>query len=596
MKPRETDLKQEGFVHLHVHSHMSMLDGAATIIDIVDEACRLKMPAIAITDHGNLFAASEFYEYARHRGIKPIIGIEIYLTPYDHADFSQKTPLYHLILLARNKTGYMNLVRLSSLAFTEGFYYRPRIDFDQLKKHSAGLIALSSCISGEVARKSLEEDREGAVAAIRKYQRIFGKENFYVEIQNHGIPEQLKVLDRLVKVARLCNAPIVATNDSHYVKAKDWLTQDLLMCVRTKSLFEDKHRFKFSSKEFYLKSSREMKSLFCDYPDAIENTLKIAARCNLTVKSSRSLVCEKQLAEVKDYPEKVDTLCHNRLCNMILTEGLRKIYHERLKEELVVLEEMGCREYLLLLSDLKKHIEQEGFAIEIFNKDWARSLIAYLLGLSNKDPIEQGLSAARVNKKGHGDLFEVTIRANTMGEFAVTQHLVKQHGIRKIANIIKFKHLSARSSVRAIGRILGVGADVTGTILKAVPARSRLQLKECIKVVPELNKMFYRGTSLQKKILRLALKIDGFSLHSEVNPHQLLISFGNIDELSPVMLDHRSKILVTQFKKSDLRGYPFISVFFQNYAPAKIHDYNQKMMDDVQILMADKPCRDDSHH
>lgn len=590
MKPRETDLKQKGFVHLHVHSHMSMLDGAATIKDIVDEACRLKMPAIAITDHGNLFAASEFYEYARHRGIKPIIGIEAYLTPSNHAEFNRTTPLYHLILLARNEIGYMNLYKLSSLAYTEGFYYRPRIDFDQLKMHSAGLIALSSCISGEVARKLLDEDEEGAVAAIKKYQRIFGKANFYVEIQNHGIPEQLKILNHLAKVARLCDAPIVATNDTHYVKSEDWLTQDLLMCVRTKSLFEDKHRFKFSSKEFYLKSAQEMKSLFCDYPDAIENTVRIAARCNLTVKSFRLPLCGKQLAEAKDFAEKADKLCYNRLCNMVLTGRLQKIYRERLKKELVVTEEMGCREYLMLLSDLKKHIEQEGFIIEVFNKVWTGSLIAYLLGLSNTDPVKQGLDAARLSKNENGDPFAVTIRADQLGKFAVTQYLVKKHGIRKTANIIKFKHLSSRSSIRAIGRILGVGADVTGKISKTVPARSRLQLKECIKVVPELNKMFCKGTSLQKKILRLALKINGFCLHSAVNPHQLLISFENIDELLPVMLDHRSNILVTQFKKNDLKAYPFVAVLFQNYVPAKIHDDNQKMMDDIQILMTGKPC------
>ncbi len=568
MKTKKPVCKQGEFIHLHVHSHMSMLDGAATIKDIVDEACRLKMPAIAITDHGNLFAASEFYEYARHRGIKPIIGIETYLTPYDHADFSQKTPLYHLILLARNEIGYMNLVRLSSLAFTKGFYYRPRIDINQLEKHSAGLIALSACISGEVARKLLEEDEVGAVAAIKKYQRIFGKENFFVELQSHGIPEQLKILDRLVKIARLCDAPIVATNDSHYVKAKDWLTQDLLMCVRTKSLFEDKHRFKFSSKEFYLKSAQEMKRLFCDYPDAIDNTLKIAARCNLTVESSRSLVCRKQLAEVKNYPEKADTLCYNRLCNMALPEGLRKIYRERLKEELAVTETMGWNRYLLLLMDLKKHIEQEGFKIEISNKARIGSLVVYFLGLSETDPIQKGLNDS-ITSKTRGAMFEVTIRANKLARFAVSQYLVKQFGIRRTAGIVQFRHFAARSSVGAIGRILGVRADTIADITRHIPARTRMRLKECIKSVPELNTMFYKGTSLQKKILCFALKIDRLSLNTEVNPHRLLISFENIDELLPVMLDHRSKELVTQFEKSFLQDYPFISVVFQDFNSGK---------------------------
>lgn len=569
MKPESPGFNGGEFVHLHVHSHMSMLDGAATTKDIIDEACRLNMPAIAITDHGNLFAASEFYDYAQHRGIKPIIGMEAYLTPSEHAYFSRSLPLFHLVLLARNDIGYINLVKLASLAYIEGFYYKPRIDFKQLEKYSEGLIALSSCILGEVSRKLLEEDEDGAVAAIKNYQRIFGKDNFYVEIQNHGIPEQIKILNPLVKVARLCDAPIVATNDAHYAKSGDWLTKDLLMCLRTNSLFNDKYRFKITSKEFYLKSAQEMKNLFWNYPDAIENTDKIATRCNLTVKPSQSFLMEKQLLEVKDYSERVGELCNDRLCNMFMASGLRTIYSERLQEELFSTTEMGWNKYLLLLSDLKKQTEQEGFTIEIFNKAWAGSLVAYLLGLSNTDPVEQGLDAAGLNKSKNGDHFEVTIIADELGKFAVTQYLVKEYGIRKIANIIKFKHFSARSSIRAIGKIMGLRAGIIGKISRIVPERSRIGLKECIKVIPELNKMFSRGSSLQKRILRFALKIDGLFLQTSVYSNRLIISLENIDELLPVKLDHRSKLLITQFKISDLKAFPFISVLFRDYTPAK---------------------------
>lgn len=299
------------FVHLHVHSHYSILDGAASVKSIIETARRNRMPAIAITDHGNMFGAIDFYQSAIKKGVKPILGFEAYLTGGSRLEKerSKEKPLHHLVLLAKNHVGYKNLVKLSSLGYTEGFYYKPRIDWELLEKYHDGVIALGACLQGEVPWKLNHGDEEGARKAVRRYQDVFGRDNFYLEIQNHGLAEQIDVLPKIVSTARACDVPIVATNDSHYVGAEDWEAHDVLLCLQTQTQMSDPKRMRFGTHEFYLKSAQLMNDLFKEFPDAITNTLRVAERCNVQLTLGKSILPNFPIPQGKTSESYLEELC-----------------------------------------------------------------------------------------------------------------------------------------------------------------------------------------------------------------------------------------------------------------------------------------------
>ena len=380
------------FVHLHVHSHYSLLDGFGTPKSIVQRAKEMGMPAVAMTDHGVLYGAIEFYKAAKAEGIKPIIGCEVYVAPgsrFDRTPGSENKP-YHLVLLATSTEGYMNLMKLVSQAHIEGFYYKPRMDHGLMKAHSKGIIALSSCLAGEVAQAVAQGDEKKQIEVIERYQDIFGKENFYLELQDHPFIDEQKVLnDRLIELSKITGAPLVATQDSHYVRGDDSTSQDILLCIQTQSTLGEEGRMKFQG-DFSLRSADEMAESFRHVPEALENTLKIAERCNIDIDFGKNLI-----PIFKTPGNETAATYLRKLCE----EGLKKKYGDptpehalkQLDYELDVVHRMGFDDYFLIVWDFVRHAKEMGITVGPGRGSAAGSLITYTLNITQLDPLRYGL-------------------------------------------------------------------------------------------------------------------------------------------------------------------------------------------------------------
>ena len=549
------------FVHLHVHSHYSLLDGAASVKGIVDEARKYRMPAIAITDHGNMFGAIELFQYALKRGVKPIMGFEAYVCSVKHTEKDKEKP-FHLVLLARNHQGYKNIVKLSTFGYTEGFYRKPRIDFEQLEEYSEGVIALGACLAGEVPRRLTENDKDAAIAAVKNYQRIFGKENFYVEIQNHGIPEQIEILKPLVEVARICEAPIVATNDSHYVKAEDWEAQDALLCIGTNAKLEDEKRFRFPTREFYLKSPQEMTELFSEYPDAITNTVKIAERCNVKIELGRSILPDFPIPEGKTPESYLTELCLGGFEGRYGSPNPGKVYTDRLEYELGVIKRMGFCEYFLIVWDFIRAARDMGVPVGPGRGSAAGSIVAYLLGITDIDPIKYGLLFERFLNPDRISMPDIDIDFSDDGRADVIQYVVEKYGRKKVSQIITFGFILAKMAIRDVGRVMGMEIFEVDRIAKLVPEKPGMHIKKCLKDVPELKEMYDNGTEQERKLLRLAEKIDGLCRQTGVHACGIVISRHDLEDIVPVYMDRKSNELVTQYEKNAIEDIGLLKMDF----------------------------------
>ncbi|HHT63173.1 MAG TPA: DNA polymerase III subunit alpha, partial [Clostridia bacterium] len=381
----------KNFVHLHVHTEYSLLDGASRIKNLIQRAKDLDMPAIAITDHGVMYGIIDFYKEAKKQGIKPIIGCEIYLaqrTRFDKEPKKDDSP-YHLVLLAENREGYQNLSKIVSLGFLEGFYYKPRVDREVLKKYHKGLIALSACLAGEIPQYLIEDRYEQAKLTAKEYEEVFGRGNFYLEIQQHGLEDQTKVNLGLIRIARELGIPLVATNDIHYVNQEDALAQDVLLCIQTGKTREEENRMRFPTNEFYLKPYQEMEMLFAEYPEALSNSLAIAERCQVDFDFNCLYLPDYKVPENYNINSYLKSLC---------IEGARKRYpvydgvvEERLEYELKVIEEMGYSGYFLIVWDLVNFARKNKIMVGPGRGSAAGSMVAYCLGITNIDPLKYGL-------------------------------------------------------------------------------------------------------------------------------------------------------------------------------------------------------------
>lgn len=548
------------FVHLHVHSHYSLLDGAAPVKAIVDAARRFRMPAIAITDHGNMFNVIELYQYALKKGVKPIIGFETYVTPFPF-EKRVRDPMYHLVLLARNNTGYKNLVKLSTLAFTEGFYYKPRVNFELLEQYSEGIIALGACLGGEVPSLLNKGDREGAIAAVKRYQKIFGQENFYVEIQNHGIPDQIKVLKPLVEVARICNAPIVATNDSHYVKPQDWEAQDAMLCLGTNAKIDDAKRFRFETREFYLKSPQEMNELFEEYPDAISNTLRIAERCNVQLTLGKSILPEFPIPEGKTSESYLTELCIQGYPHRYKSDNPPEEVQKRLEFELSVIKRMGFCDYFLIVWDVIKVAREMGVPVGPGRGSAAGSIVAYLLGITDIDPLKYGLLFERFLNPDRISMPDIDIDFSDDGRQKVIDYVVEKYGRNRVAQIITFNFILAKMAIRDIGRVLGIELSEVDRIAKLIPEKPGTHLKGALRDVPELKSIVEHGTDEQKKLLRIAETVDGIVRHTGVHACGIVISRLDLMDIVPLYKD-KSGELVTQYEKNAIESIGLLKMDF----------------------------------
>ncbi|PKL47115.1 MAG: DNA polymerase III subunit alpha [Candidatus Riflebacteria bacterium HGW-Riflebacteria-2] len=549
------------FVHLHVHSHYSLLDGAAPVKGIIDAARRFRMPAIAITDHGNMFGTIELYQYALKRGVKPIIGYEAYLTHGSHKDRSRERPPYHIVLLARNIEGYKNLVKLSTIGFTDGFYYKPRIDFELLEKYSEGVIALSACLAGEVAQELLKEDREAAKAAIRRYQKIFGPENFYVELQDHGIADQQKILDALVEVARDCDAPIVASNDSHYVKPEDWEAQDALLCLNTNAKIDDPKRYRFETHEFYLKSPQEMSDIFAKYPDAISNTLRIAERCNVQLSLGKSILPNFPIPDGKTSESYLTELCFEGMKARYGSETPDEVVGKRLEYELSVIKRMGFCDYFLIVWDFIKAAREMGVPVGPGRGSAAGSIVAYLLRITDIDPIRYGLLFERFLNPERISMPDIDVDFSDDGRPRVIDYVVEKYGRNRVSSIITFNFILAKMAIRDIGRVMGMELSEVDRIAKMVPEKPGTHLKKAIYETPELKELIENGSQQQKKLLRIAETVDGLVRHTGVHACGIVISHQDLMDIVPLYYDKNDE-LMTQYEKNAIESIGLLKMDF----------------------------------
>lgn len=550
------------FVHLHVHSHYSMLDGAATVKSIVDMARRFRMPAVAITDHGNMFGTIEFYQYALSRGIKPIIGFEAYVSAKDckiHTQDNRDTN--HLVLLAKNNVGYKNLVKMSTLGYTEGFYYRPRIDHSIIERHSEGIIALSACLNGEIPRALLQGDKEKAKEILEYYQGVFGKENFYVEIQNHGIEDQIRVLPMLIELARECNAPLIATNDNHYANPADWEAQDALLCLGTNAKLEDENRFRFDSKEFYFKSGQEMTKIFEQWPDAIENSVRIAERCNVQIQLGEPFLPKFDLPQGKTSESYLTELCYQGLAKRYGSDNPSEEIIKRLEYELSVIKGMGFCDYFLIVWDFIDYARKNNIPVGPGRGSAAGAIVAYLLGITDIDPIKYDLLFERFLNPDRISMPDIDVDFSDEDRAKVIDYVKEKYGKDRVSLIITFNFILAKSSIRDVGRVMGVPLSDVNRIAKLVPDKPDTHLKDVLHTVPELKNILTNGTAQEKKLLKIAETVDGLVRHAGVHACGVVVSAFDLQDLVPLYVD-KDKNIVTQYEKKSVEEIGLLKMDF----------------------------------
>lgn len=548
------------FVHLHVHSHYSLLDGAAPVKAIVAAARRQRMPALALTDHGNMFGAIEFYNEAIKKGVKPIIGFETYLAPYGIAEKSRTDlPNFHLVLLAINLDGYKNLVKLSTLAWKDGFYSKPRVDINLLEKYHEGILALGGCLQGEVNWRLAQGDFDAAVKAAYKYKELFGADNFYLEIQDHGLQKQREIRAPLIELAKKTEIPLVATNDTHYVNPEDWEAQDALMCLQLGKTLSDPSRFKFESREFYMKSPEAMTALFSDIPEAITNTLRVAEKCNVKLKLEESILPHFPIPEGKTSASYLEELCRQAIPGRY-PEADESVM-SRLEFELGVMRKMGFCDYFLIVWDFIRYAREISVPVGPGRGSAAGSIIAYLLGITDIDPLKYGLLFERFLNPERISMPDIDIDFSDDGRDRVIDYVVEKYGRERVSKVITFNFLLAKLAIRDIGRVLGVPLSEVDRIAKLVPEKPGTHLKDAMKSVAELREIAESGTPEHQKLLRIAATVDGLVRHTGIHACGIVISRDDLMDIVPLYMD-KSRELITQYEKDSIEKIGLLKMDF----------------------------------
>src|SRR5436190_9542354 len=484
-------MPRDSFVHLHLHTEYSLLDGAVRMRELMNEAVKMKMPAVAITDHGNLFGAIDFYQCAKAAGIKPIIGCEAYITSGSYKEKPSRESTFHFTLLAENETGYRNLVKLISAAHLDGFYYRPRIDKGLLAAHADGLIGLSGCLASEINSALQVDNIEKAQNLTAEYRDIFGPRNFFIELHDHGMAEQKHCNAHLPKFAREFGLGLVAANDVHFLRRSDHRAHDVLLCINTATKIEDEQRMRYEP-ELYFKSPAEMREIFRDFPEAITNTLEIADRCNLEIEFGKSKYPEYPVPAGKTREGYLRELCY---------KGLHERYGERaandqelikrLDYEIDVLKRTGFASYILIVWDFIHFAKERGIPVGPGRGSAAGSIVAYVLGITDIDPLQFGLIFERFlnpDRISPPDI-DVDFCKERRGE--VLEYVRQKYGERRVSQIVTFNKMNAKSAVRDVGRVIGLSygeADRLARMIPAGPGQQNITLAEAAAANPELRK------------------------------------------------------------------------------------------------------------
>jgi len=542
------NMKFANFVHLHTHSQYSLLDGACKLGPLIELAKEYKMPALAVTDHGNMFAAAEFYKKATKAGIKPIIGTEAYVAAGSRFDKKpiEKFPSggFHLVLLAKNQAGYKNLIKLSTAGFLEGFYHRPRIDKQLLREHSEGLIALTACMNGEVNWHLLRGDADRAVEAARELNEIFGEGNFYLEMQNHGIDKEELLLPMIYTVHRQTGIPIVATNDCHYLKREDSEAHDALLCIQTGKLISDIDRMRYNTDQIYFKSAEEMTELFKDYPDAVSNTVQIAEKCNLQMEMGKLHLPHFPIPST--HPDADSYLRH--LCE----EGLKKRYDkittetkERLDYELSIIKQMKYAGYFLIVKDFIDHAWSIDVPVGPGRGSAAGSLVSYCLGITNLDPMKYSLLFERFLNPERISMPDIDIDFADRGREKVIDYVVEKYNEKNVCQIITFGTMAARGVVRDVGRVLGMPYSDVDKIAKMIPFAVGMTLEQALKDNGDLKELYDKDERV-KKLINLSRPLEGLARHASTHAAGVVIAPSDLTDYVPLFKSNKDEV-TTQF-------------------------------------------------
>ncbi len=546
------------FVHLHVHSEYSLLDGACRIKELAKKAKAQGQRALALTDHGVMYGVVDFFDACKAEGVKPIIGCEVY-TSEDRFDKTagRDNETGHLVLLCKNETGYKNLIKIVSAGFTEGFYYKPRIDCKILAQHSEGLIALSACLAGDVQRFLLYGEKERAEKRALEYLEIFGEGNFYLELQDHGLEEQRRINPLILELSEKTGIPLVATNDVHYIEKSDAKYQDVLLCIQTGKNLDDEDRMKFTGEEFYFKSTEEMERLFAFAPGACENTGKIADMCNFEFEFG-----VRRLPKF-DLPEGVESFDYlTQLCEKGLAERYETVTDEakeRLAHELSVIRNMGFTDYFLIVWDFVNFAKSNGIMVGPGRGSAAGSIVAYTLRITDIDPLRYNLLFERFLNPERISMPDIDIDFCYERRQEVIDYVIRKYGADRVTQIITFGTMAAKGVIRDVGRVLGMPYAEVDVVAKAIPAQLGMTLAEALTSSPTLKEMYDSNTKI-KELIDTALALEGLPRHSSTHAAGVVISNAPTDEHVPVQKN--DDVVTTQFPMGTIERLGLLKMDF----------------------------------
>ena len=525
------------FTHLHVHTEYSLLDGSCKIKELIARAAELGMKNIAITDHGNMYGVIEFYRAARAAGINPVIGCEVYVAPgsrFDREGTKGEGRYNHLVLLAENNVGYSNLIKIVSKGFTEGFYYKPRVDYEVLEKYHEGVIALSACLAGAVATALRYGQYETAKKEAERLYDIFGKDHFYLELQDHGIADQATVNQGLLRMSEELKIPLVATNDVHYITAEDAEPHDILLCIQTQKKVQDEDRMRYEGGQYYLKSEDEMKALFPYAQEALENTSKIAERCHVEIEFGKYKLPKYDVPEGFTADSYLQKLCQ---------DGMKKRYEEittqlqeRLDYELDTIRTMGFVDYFLIVWDFIRYARENGISVGPGRGSAAGSIVAYSLGITSIDPIKYDLLFERFLNPERVTMPDIDIDFCYERRPEVIDYVVRKYGKDHVVQIVTFGTMAARNAIRDVGRVLDLPYNYVDVIAKQIPMPkqgAKVTIKEALQVNPELREI-YESDEQAKNLIDMSMRLEGLPRHTSMHAAGVLISPKPVDEYVPL--------------------------------------------------------------
>ncbi|MFN7920001.1 MAG: DNA polymerase III subunit alpha [Bryobacteraceae bacterium] len=595
-------MPEKPFVHLHCHTDYSLLDGACEISQLMKTAAELEMPAVAMTDHGNLFGAVEFYNAAKEKGIHPVIGCEVYVTQQPHTVKTEANRYNHLVLLCEDQEGYKNLTRLVSSAYLDGFYYKPRIDKDLLAQHSKGIVAMSACLRGDINETILNERYADARRFAHEYEDMFGKGNFFLEIQDHGLDQDKIVLPALYRLSQESGIPLVATNDSHYLRKDDALAQEILVCINTGKTLSDEKRMKMQTDAFYLKSRAEMMQLFGEVENALDRTWEIAQRCQVKLEKVKNpfpnfeVPTEHTIDSYFEYATRQGFEHRRGRLEMLEAQGRLKHrlpeYAERLDNEIRMIQHMKFSGYFLIVWDFIRHSKAKGIPVGPGRGSAAGSLVAFALGITDVDPLEYDLLFERFLNPERISMPDIDIDFCTNRRGEVIQYVTEKYGRDFVAQIITFGTLGARQAIKDVGRVLDMQFGEVEKITKLVPTQPlNIKLKEAFELEPGFGEL-RRQDSRVDQVLTMATKLEGMARNAGMHAAGVVISSTPLKELVPLYKTNRDEV-VTQFDmvgleklnllKMDFLGLTTLTIIHEASGLIEKHHGKKIVIEDIPL-------------